>query len=119
MSEEYSTIRMSDSEIIYRWNNKALTDYQMVKCLAELNACERGVMADKLERLGLISSSELKRAKRSVRFNCTDFSDRETAILIDMKSRGFSYRDISMKLHRSVSSIGREYSRLRAKGVIT
>lgn len=110
-------LRMKDSEIIRRWKNRGLPDYAMVKCLAELNACDMHLILDKLKELGLFDEENTRECLSTTGFR--HYSKREIKILIDMLEQGCHPEEIGKKLYRSRQSVVSQITRLKKKGVIT
>lgn len=110
-------IRMKDAEIKRRWKNRGLPDYAMVKCLAELNACDMRLILSKLIGLGLFAEEDAQECLSTTGFR--QYSAREIRILLEMLKNGSSPEEIGKKLYRSRQSIVCQIARLKQKGVIT
>ncbi len=96
-------MKLTDAEIRTLWRNKAHTPHNMLKCLADLNACDYMTMRDKCAALGLISADEYPRKKGKRGTGLWD--QEELDKLTSLRESGLKYREIGIRMGRSESGV--------------
>lgn len=103
-------IYMTDSEIRTRWNRRALSDRQMVKCLSELNGVEMAVMVEKMLDLGLIDTNVFNRYRE-----CASWTEQELHVVEYMVAHNSSVKAIQERLGRSLRSVTQKVREVRER----
>lgn len=101
---------MTDNELRQAWKNRCYPKQRMIKCLAELNNCTFDDMYNRLILAGILSGDfrEEKPKQKEYMVNGRMFkawSSEETAELMRMKHKGYSYEDMAKILERTKDSV--------------
>ena len=103
---------MTEREVKMAWNNRALSESRMIKCLAELNVCSENDMIEYCTLIGIeLNQRPLAKCKSTCKWTA-----KEDAILYRGRLDGKTYEEISKMVGHPVNSCqNRYYSVVRAK----
>lgn len=101
---------MTEYEVKTIWRNRGLPEKQMIRVLAELNACTDDVMIDFMENIGIdLTEQAMQRGNRRRKGIRMPWTESEERLVMEKLKEKWPFPEIARVLNRSVNSVRQHY----------